>query len=88
MRSSKVNALAIAVSSSASSLVMGGPISYGICQTSCNTVAGACHAAAGVAFEFSVFDAAAAPDVVLKCNEALGICSKTCAGMELFAPTP
>ena len=56
-------------------------------RTGCNTVAGACHAAAGVVFR--VVDAAgAAPDVVLKCDEALVICSKTCAGMELFAPTP
>ncbi|KAA1466913.1 hypothetical protein DENSPDRAFT_876911 [Dentipellis sp. KUC8613] len=66
--------------------VLGGPISYAICQTGCNTVAVACYAAAG--FQFGTVLAVAAPATILACNSALGTCSATCAGITLLAPIP
>ncbi|ETW79310.1 cep2 cellulose medium expressed protein 2 [Heterobasidion irregulare TC 32-1] len=72
---------------SAIPLVAGGPISYGLCQTGCNTVAVACYAAAGFQFG-TVVAAAATPATILACNAALGTCSATCATLVLFAPIP
>ncbi|KAJ7604389.1 hypothetical protein FB45DRAFT_947191 [Roridomyces roridus] len=68
-------------------LVQGGLISYGLCQTGCNTVAVACYAAAGAVFG-TVVAAPAAPAAVLACNAALGTCSATCATVVLLAPIP
>ncbi|TFY71517.1 hypothetical protein EVG20_g1493 [Dentipellis fragilis] len=65
---------------------MGGPISYAICQTGCNTVAVACYAAAG--FQFGTILAVAAPATIIVCNSALGTCSAACAGITLLAPIP
>ncbi|KAJ7114020.1 hypothetical protein C8R44DRAFT_710420 [Mycena epipterygia] len=68
-------------------LVQGGPISYGLCQTGCNTLAVACYAGAGLVFG-TVVAAPAAPAAALACNAGLGTCSATCATVALFAPTP
>ncbi|KXN83428.1 hypothetical protein AN958_01442 [Leucoagaricus sp. SymC.cos] len=64
---------------------MAGLIGYGICQTGCNAVAGACYAAAG--FTFGTVLAVAAPPAILACNAALGTCSAACAVVAL-TPTP
>ncbi|KJA16363.1 hypothetical protein HYPSUDRAFT_115057, partial [Hypholoma sublateritium FD-334 SS-4] len=64
-----------------------GLITYGICQTGCNTVAVACYAAAGFTFG-TVIAAPATPAVILACNAALGTCSTMCATVALLAPTP
>ncbi|KAJ7664006.1 hypothetical protein DFH06DRAFT_1189181 [Mycena polygramma] len=68
-------------------LVQGGPISYALCQTGCNTVAVACYAGAGLVFG-TVVAAPAAPAAALACNAALGTCSGVCATVALLAPTP
>ncbi|KAG9037646.1 hypothetical protein FRB95_004866 [Tulasnella sp. JGI-2019a] len=62
-----------------------GPISYGICQTGCNTVVVACYAAAG--FTFGTVAAPTAPAAIVACNSALRTCSATCAFL-LLAPIP
>ncbi|KAF9528339.1 hypothetical protein CPB83DRAFT_894379 [Crepidotus variabilis] len=80
-------AATLAILAATTSSVMGGPLSYGLCQTGCNTVAVACYAAAGCVFG-TVVAAAAAPAAVLGCNAALGTCSATCATLVLFAPIP
>ncbi|KAF8651157.1 hypothetical protein AX16_004836 [Volvariella volvacea WC 439] len=71
---------------SAPSLVQAGLISYGICQTGCNTVAVACYAAAG--FTFGTVAAPLAPPAIVACNSALGTCSAACAVVALPAPVP
>ncbi|KAJ7604390.1 hypothetical protein FB45DRAFT_1039968 [Roridomyces roridus] len=68
-------------------LVQGGLISYGLCQTGCNTVVVACYAGAGLVFG-TVVAAPAAPAAALACNAALGTCSATCAAVVLLAPIP
>ncbi|KAA1466928.1 hypothetical protein DENSPDRAFT_926240 [Dentipellis sp. KUC8613] len=78
--------LAGAVVFALSPAVMGGPISYAICQTGCNAVVVACYAAAG--FQFGTVLAAAAPASIVACNSALGTCSAACAGITLLAPIP
>ncbi|KAJ6579297.1 hypothetical protein B0H10DRAFT_1835963 [Mycena sp. CBHHK59/15] len=67
--------------------VQGGLISYGLCQTGCNTLAVACYAGAGLVFG-TVAASPAAPAAALACNAALGQCSAICATVGLFAPTP
>ncbi|KAF9461003.1 hypothetical protein BDZ94DRAFT_1168475 [Collybia nuda] len=67
--------------------VQAGLISYGLCQTGCNTVAVACYAAAGFTFG-TVIASAATPAVIVGCNAALGTCSATCASLVLLAPIP
>ncbi|KAI6102071.1 hypothetical protein EDD16DRAFT_1647392 [Pisolithus croceorrhizus] len=67
-------------------VAMAGPIAYGICQTGCNVVAGACYAAAGVTF--GTVAAPAAPPLVVACNAALGTCMAACAATALLAPIP
>ncbi|KAJ7878077.1 hypothetical protein B0H13DRAFT_1631389 [Mycena leptocephala] len=67
--------------------VQGGLVSYGLCQTGCNTVAVACYAGAGLVFG-TVVASPAAPAAALVCNAALGKCSAICATVGLFAPTP
>jgi len=83
----KLSIFATVAALAATPSVLGGPISYGICQTGCNTVAVACYAAAGFTFG-TVVAAAATPAVILGCNVALGTCSSMCATVALFAPTP
>ncbi|KAI6131194.1 hypothetical protein EDD17DRAFT_1530288, partial [Pisolithus thermaeus] len=67
-------------------VAMAGPIAYGICQTGCNVVAGACYAAGGVTF--GTVAAPAAPLLIASCNAALGTCMAACATTALLAPTP
>ncbi|KAI0360878.1 hypothetical protein OH77DRAFT_1586382 [Trametes cingulata] len=64
-----------------------GLLSYGLCQTGCNTVAVACYAAAGATFG-TITAGAGTPAVILGCNAALGKCSATCAALTLLAPIP
>ncbi|KIJ22769.1 hypothetical protein M422DRAFT_778434 [Sphaerobolus stellatus SS14] len=68
-------------------LVQGGIIAYGICQTGCNTVAVACYAGAGFVFG-TVVAAPLAPPAIIACNSALGVCSAACAATALIAPIP
>ncbi|KAI0373461.1 hypothetical protein BV20DRAFT_1049871 [Pilatotrama ljubarskyi] len=63
-----------------------GLLSYGICQTGCNTMAVACYAAAGAVFG-TVTAGVGTPAVILGCNAALGKCSAACAIVAL-TPTP
>ena len=69
-----------------SCLVLGGPLSYGICQTGCNAVVVACYAAAGFTFG-TVTAGAGIPAAVVGCNSALGICMAGCVAAG-FAPIP
>ncbi|KAM6501371.1 hypothetical protein JOM56_004385 [Amanita muscaria] len=86
MRFSKIF-LTFVLVATAPSIVQAGPLSYGLCQTGCNTVAVACYAAAGFTFG-TVVAAPAAPVAIIACNAALGTCSAACATVGLFAPTP
>ncbi|THV03464.1 hypothetical protein K435DRAFT_651135 [Dendrothele bispora CBS 962.96] len=52
-------------------------IAYGICQTTCNSAAAACYAAAGFMFG-TMIAVHNVPPVVLACNTGLGTCSATC----------
>jgi hypothetical protein len=54
-----------------------GPITYGVCQAGCATLAVACYSAAG--FVFSITFAAGAPPAIVSCNSAFGTCSGACA---------
>lgn len=67
-------------------VVMAGPIAYGLCQTGCNVLAGACYAAAGCVF--GTVAAPAAPPAILACNAAQGGCMAICAVVALPAPIP
>ncbi|KAJ3487682.1 hypothetical protein NLI96_g3372 [Meripilus lineatus] len=80
---SKITALVILATGI--SQVIAGPVAYGICQTGCNVLAGACYAAAG--FTFGTVAAPLAPPAILACNTALGSCSAACAAAILL-PTP
>lgn len=62
-----------------------GPMAYGICQSGCNAVAGACYAAGGAVFG-TVTAGAGIPLAILACNSALGICMAACVAAG-FAPT-
>ncbi|KAF9042500.1 hypothetical protein BJ165DRAFT_268954 [Panaeolus papilionaceus] len=64
--------------------VNAGLITYGLCQTGCNTLAVACYAAAG--FTFGTIAAPLAPPAIVACNGALGTCSATCAAITLLSP--
>ncbi|KIM37591.1 hypothetical protein M413DRAFT_448389 [Hebeloma cylindrosporum] len=77
----------VAIAIASASVVQGGPIAYGICQTGCNAVVVACYSAAGATFG-TVVAAIAAPPALLACNAALGTCSAACATVALLAPTP
>ncbi|CDO70453.1 hypothetical protein BN946_scf184496.g2 [Trametes cinnabarina] len=63
-----------------------GILSYGLCQTGCNSLAVACYAAGGFTFG-TVTAGAGVPAVVLGCNAALGTCMAACAAVAL-APIP
>lgn len=65
--------------------VEAGLLAYGLCQTGCNTLAGACYAAAGAIF--GVTAGFGAPPAVVACNVGLGICMANCA-LVCLAPTP
>lgn len=65
-------------------LTEGGIISYGICQTGCNSLAVACYAAAGFTFGVPTWGAAI-PAALVSCNSALGVCMTVCA---LVIPLP
>lgn len=67
-------------------LVEPGPLSYGICQTGCNTMAGACYTAAGFTFG-TVTAGVGIPAVLVGCNAALGVCMAACIAAG-FAPIP
>ncbi|KIJ15625.1 hypothetical protein PAXINDRAFT_169066 [Paxillus involutus ATCC 200175] len=77
--------VALTVAASATPLVMAGPIAYGLCQTGCNSLLGACYA--GVGFTVGV-TIVGAPPAILACNAGLGTCMAACAVTCLFAPTP
>merc|ERR1712142_860939 len=63
-----------------------GPLSYGACQTGCNTVWVACVSAAGGVAVVST-GGAGVPAAILACNAANGVCMATCAAL-LLAPSP
>merc|ERR1712179_324753 len=63
-----------------------GPLSYGACQTGCNTVWVACVSAAGGVAGVST-GGAGVPAAILACNTANGVCMATCAAL-LLAPSP
>ena len=54
-----------------------GPLSYGICQTGCNTVVVACYAGAGLTFG-TVTAGVGIPAAAIACNSALGVCMAAC----------
>lgn len=60
-------------------LAESGLAAYGICQTGCNAVAVACHAAAGFTFGVSTFGASVTPAAITGCNRSLGKCMAACA---------
>ncbi|KAF9042497.1 hypothetical protein BJ165DRAFT_1349092 [Panaeolus papilionaceus] len=64
--------------------VNAGFITYGICQTGCDSLAVACYAAAG--FTFGAVAAPLALPAIVPCNIALGTCSATCAAITFFSP--
>ncbi|KAF8869089.1 hypothetical protein BD779DRAFT_1682623 [Infundibulicybe gibba] len=77
---------ALLVAASMAPVVLGGPISYGICQSGCYAAAVICYAAAG--FTFSVIVATPAiPPALLVCNAGLAACSAVC-NTTFFASTP
>ena len=59
-----------------------GLLAYGICQTGCNVIWGACYAAAG-ATAGTVISTPATPLVILACNAAQGTCMTACAAVAL-----
>jgi len=63
----------------------GGPLAYGICQSGCNALAGACYAAAGCVF--GTIAAVAAPSAIMACNAGLGTCMASCIAAGC-SPTP
>ena len=63
-----------------------GLLSYGLCQTGCNTVWVACCAAAGTTAGVAT-GGLAVPAAVLACNIAQGSCMAICAAI-LLTPTP
>ena len=63
-----------------------GPLSYGICQTGCNTLWVACVSAGGGVAGVST-GGAGVPAAILGCNAANGVCMATCAAL-LLTPTP
>ena len=69
-----------------SHMVVGGPLSYALCQTGCNSLAVACYASAGFVFG-TVTAGAGTPAVIVGCNAALGFCMASCIAAG-FAPTP
>lgn len=66
--------------------VYAGPLSYGICQTGCNSLAVACYASAGLTFG-TVTAGAGIPAAAVACNSALGICMAACVAAGC-SPTP
>lgn len=64
-----------------------GPISYGVCQAGCATVAVACFSAAGATFGTVPGAAIAASPALAACNTAYGSCYAMCSGLLLW-PTP
>ncbi|PVH85672.1 hypothetical protein DL98DRAFT_511255 [Cadophora sp. DSE1049] len=66
-------------------LIIGGPVAYGICQAGCATVVTACYVAAGATWGATL--GATAPATVVGCNTAFGICQAKCAIVALL-PTP
>jgi hypothetical protein len=69
-----------------SHVAVGGPLTYGICQTGCNFLAVACYASAGFVFG-TVTAGAGTPAVIVGCNAALGFCMASCVAAG-FTPTP
>ncbi|KXZ52487.1 hypothetical protein GPECTOR_9g531 [Gonium pectorale] len=65
--------------------VAAGLFGYGVCQTGCNTLAGACYAAGGATFG-TVTAGGGTPATITGCNPALGACMKSCvaAGLNPF----
>ena len=55
---------------------------YGICQTGCNVVWGACVAAAGGVAGVST-GGVGVPAAILACNAAQGVCMANCAAVAL-----
>ncbi|KIK80004.1 hypothetical protein PAXRUDRAFT_159823 [Paxillus rubicundulus Ve08.2h10] len=76
---------ALTVAASAAPLVTAGPLAYGLCQTGCNVLVGACYAGAGFIFGVTIVGA---PPAILACNAGLGTCMAACAATALLAPTP
>jgi hypothetical protein len=62
------------------SFTKAGLISYGACQTGCNTLVVACYAAAGFTFG-TVTGGAGVPAVIVACNAGLGTCMAGCAAL-------
>ena len=70
---------------------MASAVSYGLCQTACNTGAGVCYANAGFVFG-AVTAGVGVPAAVATCNAAQGACMSACyykffaeAGTEMAA---
>jgi hypothetical protein len=63
--------------------VNAGIVSYGICQTGCNTLGAACYASAGYTFG-TVTAGAGTPAAILGCNVALGKCTGACIAVGYF----
>jgi len=68
-------------------MVAAGPASYAACQTSCNTKAVACYAAAGLTFG-TVVAGPAAPIAAMACNAELSSCTKAFCAPLLIVPAP
>ncbi len=63
-----------------------GLLSYGICQSGCNTLVVSCYVAAGFTFG-TVTAGDGVPAVIVGCNAALGTCMAGCVAAGL-APIP
>jgi len=68
------------------SVVSGGPVAYGICQSGRAALVCACYSTAGATFG-TVVAAAATPAAVTACNAVFGACSAKCA-IAFWMPTP
>mmetsp|Transcript_21124 Transcript_21124/g.27209 ORF Transcript_21124/g.27209 Transcript_21124/m.27209 type:complete len:84 (+) Transcript_21124:2290-2541(+) len=65
--------------------VMGGLLTYGVCQSGCNVAWGSCYAALGLVAGAST-GGAALPPAAVACNTQQGVCMAACAWMSLTNP--
>ncbi|KAH6709034.1 hypothetical protein BKA61DRAFT_738127 [Leptodontidium sp. MPI-SDFR-AT-0119] len=63
-------------------LILGGPLAYGICQAGCAAVMTACYAAGGATWGATL--GSNAPATIVACNSAFGTCQAACAVVALM----
>lgn len=75
---------AIIVLAASPTLILGGPLAYGVCQAGCSAVATACYAAAGCVWGVAI---ATIPASIKACNTAFGTCEAACY-VAVWMPVP